>query len=117
MTKTITCDCKVIHNEILEKVKKKMQKNAKITRLSNLYKMFSAPTRIKILYALNIEKMCVCDLSVLLNMTKSAISHQLRALRLMNLVKYRKNGKIVFYSLADAHIKNILDIGFEHINE
>jgi len=85
--------------------------------LANLYKMFADSTRIQILWALSCEDMCVCDLAVLLGMTKSAISHQLRSLRLANLIKYNKQGKIVFYSLADSHVKDIFEKGFEHISE
>jgi ArsR family transcriptional regulator len=83
--------------------------------LANLYKAFSDPTRVKILWALHCHEMCVCDLAVLLNMTKSAISHQLRSLRMGNLVKFQKQGKVVYYSLADDHVKDIFEKGFEHI--
>jgi ArsR family transcriptional regulator len=85
--------------------------------LAVLYKMFSDPTRVKILWALQCNEMCVCDLAVLLNMTKSAISHQLKSLRLTNLVKFRKEGKVVYYSLADDHVKTIFENGVAHINE
>jgi ArsR family transcriptional regulator len=85
--------------------------------LANLYKMFADNTRVKILWALSCENMCVCDLAVLLDMTKSAISHQLKSLRLANLVKYDKQGKVVYYSLADSHVRDIFERGFEHIGE
>ncbi|MDR0287721.1 MAG: metalloregulator ArsR/SmtB family transcription factor, partial [Clostridiales bacterium] len=85
--------------------------------LSNLYKMFSDNTRVRILWALSCEKMCVCDLAVLLGMTKSAISHQLKFLRISNLIKYDRQGKVVYYSLADDHVRDIFDKGFEHIHE
>ena len=84
--------------------------------LAELYKTFSDPTRVKILWALFCHRMCVCDLAVLLNMTKSAISHQLKTLRLSNLVKYQKQGKVVYYFLADDHVKDIFEKGFEHIH-
>ncbi len=85
--------------------------------LAALYKAFSDPTRVKILWALKCHEMCVCDLAVLLNMTKSAISHQLKTLRLSNLVKYDRQGKVVYYSLADSHVLEILACGFDHVNE
>lgn len=113
----VICDCEVIHEEIVNKVKKQMPHKFKFDKLAELYKLFSDSTRVKILWALNKNEMCVCDLAVLVNMTKSAISHQLKSLRLSNLVKYKKLGKIVYYSLADDHVKDILEKGFEHINE
>jgi ArsR family transcriptional regulator len=85
--------------------------------LANLYKMFADNTRVKIMWALSCSPMCVCDLAVLLGMTKSAISHQLKLLRLSYLVKYEKRGKVVYYSLADSHVKAIFRKGFEHIKE
>ncbi|HHU74808.1 MAG TPA: helix-turn-helix transcriptional regulator, partial [Clostridiales bacterium] len=89
----------------------------KLYDLADFFKVFGDSTRIKILWALDREDMCVCDLAVLLGMTKSAISHQLKTLRQARLVKYRKKGKVVIYSLADDHVKNILEVGFEHIGE
>lgn len=115
--KGATCDCEVIHGDIVEKVEKNMPDEEKLYDLADFYKMFSDSTRIKILWALDQEEMCVCDLAVLLNMTKSAISHQLKNLRQEKLVKYRKEGKTVIYSLEDEHVKNILEIGLEHIEE
>ena len=79
--------------------------------------MFADSTRVQILHALECSEMCVCDLAALLDVTKSAVSHQLKSLRLSNLVKFRRDGKNVFYSLADSHVKDILDRGFEHIDE
>ncbi len=115
--KSATCDCDVIHGHIVEKVEKSMPDEEKLYDLADFFKMFSDSTRIKILWALDQEEMCVCDLAVLLNMTKSAISHQLKNLRQEKLVKYRKEGKTVIYSLDDEHVKNILEIGLEHIEE
>ena len=111
------CDCNVIHSEVVDKVKGLMPPNKDFYDLANLYKMFSDNTRVRILWALHCSEMCVCDLAVLLNMTKSAISHQLKSLRLTGLVKYEKQGKVVYYSLADEHIKGIFEKGFEHIHE
>jgi ArsR family transcriptional regulator len=111
------CDCEVIHVEVVKRVGKAMPKEEDFYDLADLYKMFSDSTRVRILWALSREKMCVCDIAVLLNMTKSAISHQLKSLRLANLVKYNKQGKVVYYSLADSHVKDIFEKGFEHIHE
>jgi len=111
------CDCEVIHEETVRKVIKKMPKDEDFYDLADLYKMFADSTRVRILWALSCEEMCVCDIAVLLGMTKSAISHQLKSLRLTNLVKYDKRGKEVYYSLADSHVKDIFKKGFEHIHE
>ncbi|MCL2840860.1 MAG: metalloregulator ArsR/SmtB family transcription factor [Defluviitaleaceae bacterium] len=111
------CDCHAIHEDVVERVRGNMPASENFYDLSNLYKMFADNTRLKILWALSCEAMCVCDLAVLLDMTKSAISHQLKSLRLANLVKYDKQGKVVYYSLADDHVKDIFEKGFEHILE
>jgi ArsR family transcriptional regulator len=116
-TKQPACDCEVIHEDIVERVQALMPDNKDFYDLANLYKMFSDNTRVKILWALSCEDMCVCDLAVLLGMTKSAISHQLKSLRLGGLVKYDKQGKVVFYSLTDSHIKDIFERGFKHVRE
>jgi ArsR family transcriptional regulator len=113
----VSCDCDVIHEEIVKRVRKAMPDGRDFYDLANLYKMFSDGTRVKILWALSCHSMCVCDLAVLLGMTKSAISHQLKSLRLSNLVRYEKQGQIVYYFLADDHVKDIFEKGFEHIKE
>ena len=113
----MVCNCEVIHADLVKKVAKHMPKEEDFYDLADLYKMFSDSTRIRILWALSYGKLCVCDIAVLLGMTKSAISHQLKALRLANLVKYCKEGKRVYYSLADSHVKDIFEKGFEHIHE
>ena len=102
---------------MVERVKEAMPERDSFYDLANLYKMLADGTRVKILWALSREEMCVCDLAVLLGMTKSAISHQLKSLRLSNLVKADKQGKIVYYTLADEHVRDIFEKGFEHINE
>lgn len=118
MSKNIeVCDCNVIHPEIVHKVKEKMELDEYLFNLADFFKVFGDSTRIRILWALDIEEMCVCDLAVLLNMSKSAVSHQLKVLRTSNIVKNRREGKNVFYSLHDAHVKDILEIGLEHIKE
>ena len=94
----------------------KMREEEEYLNLATLFKMFGDGTRVKILHALEQNELCVCDLAALLGMTKSAISHQLKALRLSNLVKPRRDGQVVYYSLADDHVKYILDIGFDHIH-
>ena len=114
---SMQCDCEAIHEEVVSKVRVMMPDGKDFFALANLYKMFSDPTRIKILWALHCSDMCVCDLAALLSMTKSAISHQLKSLRLTNLVKFQKQGKVVFYSLADEHVKDIFEKGFAHIHE
>lgn len=117
MEQKFTCDCEVIHEEVVKHVQQHMQDKDAYMKLAALYKMFGDGTRIQILHALEHHEMCVCDLAVLLGLTKSAVSHQLKALRLSNLVKFRRDGQIVFYSLADDHVKEIIDMGMEHIYE
>ena len=85
--------------------------------LAELFKLFADSTRIKILYVLFASELCVCDIAQLLNMSQSAISHQLRALKQAKLVRYRREGKQVFYSLADGHVRTILGQGMEHVSE
>lgn len=85
--------------------------------LAELYKVFADSTRIKILYVLFESEMCVCDIAQLLEMSQSAISHQLRVLKQAKLVKFRRDGKTIFYSLADDHVRTIMDQGIEHIEE
>lgn len=111
------CDCHVIHADVVDRVKKKMPDEGELYDLSDFFKVLGDSTRAKIMWALDESEMCVCDIAVLLNMTKSAISHQLRSLKQANLVKYRKEGKTVFYSLADEHVKDIFEKGLEHIRE
>lgn len=111
------CDCNVIHQDIVASVKENMPNEESLYDLAELFKVFGDTTRIKILYALFASEMCVCDIAVLLNMTQSAISHQLRVLKQARLVKYRKEGKVVYYSLDDDHVKQIFDQGLVHINE
>lgn len=111
------CDCNVIHQDVVNAVKEKMPDEENLYDLAELFKVFGDTTRIKILYALFTSEMCVCDIAAVLGMTQSAISHQLRILKHARLVKYRKEGKVVYYSLDDDHIKQIFDQGLNHINE
>ena len=117
MNQKFTCDCDVIHEDTVKEIRKKMQPKEEYLKLASLFKLFGDGTRIQILHALEQGEMCVCDLAVLLGVTKSAISHQLKALRLANLVKFRRDAQIVYYSLADDHVKEILDTGFTHLYE
>lgn len=111
------CDCDVIHEDIVNLIKNKMPQEETLYDLADFFKVFGDSTRIRILWALDEAEICVCDIAFLLNMTQSAISHQLRILKQANLVKNRKEGKIVFYSLNDEHVKQILNQGLIHISE
>jgi len=111
------CSCDVIHEDVVQKVEKNMPQEERLADLAELFKVFGDLTRIKILWALEESEMCVCDIAALLNMTQSAISHQLRVLKQAKLVKNRKEGKVVYYSLKDEHIKQIFTQGLTHIYE
>lgn len=111
------CNCAVIHRDTVDAVKKNMPNEDSLYDLADLFKVFGDTTRIKILWALAESEMCVCDIASLLNMTQSAISHQLRVLKQARMVKNRRDGKVVFYSLDDEHIKQIFEIGLIHIKE
>ena len=111
------CDCTVIHEDIVNTVRKNMPQEETLYGLAELFKVFGDSTRVRILWALDEAEMCVCDIAVLLNMTQSAISHQLRVLKQARLVKNRKDGKVVYYSLDDEHVKAIFNQGLIHINE
>ena len=111
------CEFMHAHDEIVEKVRKEMPSEDTLYDLTELFRIFGDSTRIRILYVLFEAEMCVCDIAALLGMTQSAISHQLRALKNARLVTSRREGKTVFYSLADDHVKTIIDQGMEHILE
>ncbi len=111
------CDCNIIHEDVVNNVRKSMPKEEQLYDLAELFKVFGDTTRIKIICALFESEMCVCDIASLINMTQSAVSHQLRVLKQARLVKYRKDGKVVYYSLDDEHIKQIFDQGLMHITE
>jgi len=114
---TNICDCDVIHQDVIDNVKKVMLNSETLNSVSAFFKVLGDPTRAKIMYALDKSEMCVCDLAVLLNMTKSAISHQLKVLRESNLVNFRKEGKLVYYFLADNHVKAVFETAIEHVTE
>ncbi len=111
------CEEHVIHNELLSKVNGKMPDEDEISDLSDLFKVFGDSTRLKLMFVLFESEVCVCDLAELLNMTQSAISHQLKVLKQSKLVASRREGKSVFYSLADSHVRSIIAQGREHIEE
>lgn len=106
-----------IHEEVVKQVQSRLPEEEKLYDLAEFFKIFGDTTRIKILYVLLQQEMCVLDIALLLNMTQSAISHQLRVLKTMQLVKFRREGKTILYSLSDSHIENILSQGMEHISE
>ena len=111
------CDFVCVHDKIVKEAREHMPQGEELKNLAEFFKVFGDPTRIRILSVLFKTEMCVCDLAGTLDMTQSAISHQLRLLKQMKLVKNRREGKVVFYSLADDHIKTIMNQGMEHIRE
>ena len=111
------CGFLCVHERTVEQVLSQMPTDEHLYDLAELFKVFGDSTRIRILYVLFEAEMCVCDIAALLGMTQSAISHQLRALKNARLVKSRREGKTVFYSLADDHVKTIIDQGLEHVQE
>jgi len=117
MKNATVCSCTVLHEDIIEHARRGMPEEEHLYDLAELFKVFGDSTRIRILYALTASEMCVCDIAALLNMTQSAISHQLRILKAARLVKHRKAGKVVFYSLNDSHVAHIFAQGLEHVKE
>ena len=106
-----------VHDQVVAQVRETLPPEQTLSDLAELFKIFGDSTRIKILYVLFESEMCVCDIAQLLNMSQSAISHQLRALKQAKLVRYRREGKQVFYSLSDGHVRTILGQGMEHVAE
>lgn len=111
------CDENCLHSELIHALEPEMPDEEQLYDLAELFKMFGDTTRIRILYVLFEAEMCVCDIAELLNMTQSAISHQLRLLKQAKLVKNRREGKTVYYSLADDHVRTIIYQGMEHVEE
>ena len=111
------CEVSVIHDDVLATVRDKMPPEEPLYEVSELFKVFGDSTRARIICALNIEEMCVCDLAALLHMTHSAVSHQLRLLKVSRIVKSRKEGRVVYYSLDDTHIAKIFAMAFDHVME
>ncbi len=110
-------DCEIIHDEVVERVRAQMPTEPVLSEVSTLFKIMGDSTRSHILWALDQNEMCVCDLAALLNMTKSAISHQLKLLREANLVRSHREGKNVFYTFDDNHVRDIFEKAFEHTLE
>jgi ArsR family transcriptional regulator, lead/cadmium/zinc/bismuth-responsive transcriptional repressor len=115
--KDYVCEVKCIHEKTVKKVKSVMLEEESFLKISNNFKVLGDPTRIRILYALAQRELCVCDLAAVLAMSQSAISHQLRLMRNMNMVKFRKDGKMAYYSLADEHVVKFVEMGVEHAKE
>ena len=111
------CEFMFVHQEIVDRVNREMPQEETLFDLAELFKIFGDSTRIKILYVLFESEMCVCDIAQLLGKAEVAISHQLQVLKKSKLVKYRREGKTVFYSLADSHVRTILGQGMDHITE
>ena len=111
------CKAHIIHDDVVDRVGKEMPGEEVFVALAEFFKVFGDSTRLRILYALLSSEMCVCDLAALLDMNQSAVSHQLRVLKQANLVTFRKEGKVVYYSPADDHIEQVFDAGFNHISE
>ncbi len=110
------CEINFTDEEAVILVRESMSEKAKVHRIAEMFKALSDPTRIRIIEALSIKELCVCDLANLLGMTQSAISHQLRLLRQNSILKYRKEGRVVYYSLDDEHVSEILNSVASHIS-
>jgi ArsR family transcriptional regulator len=116
-THNAVCEVVSINKTKVEKIRKIMKPERTIISLAEIFSALSDPTRVKIIFALSKEELCVCDLANLIGVSSSAISHQLRILRNLKIVKYRKDGKIAYYSLADKHIEDLFNQGLEHVEE
>ena len=114
---TTTCVTKGIHADIVSYVQNRIPDSAKLTQLSDIFKLFGDGTRISILWALSESEMCVCDICALLQMKQPAVSHQLKNLKQARIVKNRRDGKVIYYSLDDDHIRKLLNLGMEHVLE
>ncbi len=108
------CSCNLIHQDVVNRVKDDMYDEELLEEVAGFFKIFSDKTRLRIVSLLLKQEMCVCDIAHVLKMSQSSISHQLRVLRQYRVVKNRRDGKVVYYSLDDEHVKNILDQGIEH---
>lgn len=112
-----TCDCTAVHEDVVRLVAAKLNGNPSLDEASAFFRVLGDSTRMKILWALDQHELCVCDIANVLSMTKSAVSHQLAVLRAASLVKFRRDIKTVYYSLADDHVQSIIEAGLEHVNE
>ena len=111
------CEVNCIHEESVREVRRNMIKEAAAQELADLFKTLGDSTRVKMLFALMNKELCVCDLAAVIGATESAVSHQLRVLRTQKLVKFRREGKILYYSLADTHVEKLFAQGLEHVTE
>jgi len=111
------CQCRIIHEDKVQGARESLLSGEEIDRLAGFFKAFADPTRLKILWALLGQEMCVCDLAALLGVSESAVSHQLRLLRQTYLVTNRREGPVLYYSLADAHVRQMVQVALEHIKE
>lgn len=111
------CTEHIIHRRVVETVRASMPESMDLYDLADFFKIFGDRTRIAILWALSESEMCVCDLCTLLEMKQSAVSHQLKLLKQARVVKYRREGKVVYYCLDDHHIRRVLNLGMQHIQE
>lgn len=114
-TNEFICDCNIIHEDVVKATLEKMPKQELFNNLAEFFKIIGDITRTKILYALDQNEMCVCDIANVLGMSKSSISHQLAVLRKSGIVKCRKDGKEVYYTLDDEHIQKVFEVGIEHV--
>jgi ArsR family transcriptional regulator len=112
-----TCEVRCINPKNVRRLARDIPDSDSLRQLSDVFQILSDPTRLRILYCVSRVEVCVCDISAVLGMTDSAVSHQLRLLRAMNLVKSRKDGRIVYYSLADAHVAKLMEMGLKHERE
>ena len=115
--KCLECDCNVIHDEVVKKTLKDMPSDTVIKKIASFFKVIGDNTRAKILFALDSNEMCVCDIANVLNMTKSAVSHQLSVLKEERIVKFKRVGKEVYYSLDDEHVKEVYEVALSHVKE
>ena len=114
---TDTCEIEFVDEEKVVRVQEAMKSREAVTLLAETFRLLGDPTRVRITFALSKEELCVCDLANLLGVSQSAVSHSLRSLRQMKLVKFRREGKIAYYSIDDEHISLLFDIGFKHVEE
>ena len=111
------CGCRIIHLQAVEEARAKSLDARECELLSDMFKIFADPSRLKILFALEHQEMCVCDIAAFLGLTESAVSHQLRLLRTAKLVKNRREGTVLYYRLVDDHVRMLTDIGLAHVRE
>ena len=111
------CEVNCIHEDTVLEVRKTMLEKDIVISLAELFKALGDPTRVKILFALMKKELCVCDVAAVVSISDSAVSHQLRVLRIQRLIKYRREGKVLYYSLADDHIQKLFAQGLEHVSE